>query len=146
LPARPIEQAQEVPLGRLRGLRRTLALDAFAFDAQELGDTPALLIGVRSRQRLVDNRQPFGKPYRHDRGRLQSQLEVEWFGGMQVNAVRRSSNPPLMSPRLMSNRPPKHRPPRFHSSTGVRGGKIHECSYVALRQDQIADEKRDGAG
>jgi len=49
-----------VLLGRLRGLRRTLPLDEFAFDAQELGDTPALLIGVRSRQRLVDNREPFG--------------------------------------------------------------------------------------
>jgi hypothetical protein len=33
--------------------------------------------------------------------------------------------------------------PQLHR---VPGGKIHECSYVALRQDQIADEKRDGAG
>jgi len=32
----------------------------FAFDAQKLGDAPALLIGVRSRKRLVDYREPFG--------------------------------------------------------------------------------------
>jgi len=33
--------------------------------------------------------------------------------------------------------------PQLHR---VPGGKIHERSYLALRQDQIADERREGAG
>jgi len=47
-------------LGRRRGLRRTLPQDEFTFDAQELGDAPALLIALGSRERLVDYREPFG--------------------------------------------------------------------------------------
>ena len=43
-------------LGRRRRLRRTLAQDEFAFNAQELGDTPALLVALGSRERLVDCR------------------------------------------------------------------------------------------
>jgi len=36
--------------------------DKFAFDAQELGDAPALLVALGSRERLVDYREPFGSP------------------------------------------------------------------------------------
>ena len=47
-------------LGGCRGLRRTLPQDEFTLDAQELGDAPALLIALGSRERLVDYREPFG--------------------------------------------------------------------------------------
>ena len=58
--ARAIERAQEVPLGRRRGLRRTLTQQEFTFDAQELCDAPALLGALGSRERLVDYPEPFG--------------------------------------------------------------------------------------
>ena len=51
---------KKVLLGHRCGLRSTLQQDEFAIDAQELGDAPALLVGVRSRQRLVDDRKPLG--------------------------------------------------------------------------------------
>ena len=51
---------QKVLLGRRRGPRRILPQDEFAFDAQEFGDAPALLIALGSRERLVDCREPFG--------------------------------------------------------------------------------------
>src|SRR6266404_5629774 len=60
LPARPIERAQKVLLGRRRRLRRTLQQDEFAFDAQQLGDAPALLVAFGPCECLVDNREPFG--------------------------------------------------------------------------------------
>ena len=56
--ARAIERAQEVPLGRRRGLRRTLTQQEFTFDAQELCDAPALLGALGSRERLVDYPEP----------------------------------------------------------------------------------------
>ena len=40
--------------------RPILPQDEFAFDAQEFGDAPALLIALGSRERLVDCREPFG--------------------------------------------------------------------------------------
>jgi hypothetical protein len=45
-------------LGGRHGLRRTLPQDEFTFDAQELGDAPALLIALGSRERLADYREP----------------------------------------------------------------------------------------
>jgi hypothetical protein len=60
LPTRPVERLQKVLLGRRRGLRRTLLQDEFALDAQQLGDAPSLLVALGSRQRLVDDRYPFG--------------------------------------------------------------------------------------
>jgi hypothetical protein len=50
----------KVLLGRRRGLRPTRPQHEFAFDAQEFGDAPALLVAFGSRQRLVDYREPFG--------------------------------------------------------------------------------------
>jgi hypothetical protein len=44
---------QKVLLGCRRGPRRTLPQDEFAFDAQKLGDAPALLVALESRERLV---------------------------------------------------------------------------------------------
>src|ERR1700685_4516795 len=46
--------------GRHRGPRRILPQDKFAFDAQKLGDAPALLVALGSRERLVDYRERFG--------------------------------------------------------------------------------------
>jgi hypothetical protein len=60
LPARPIERVQKVLLGRNRGLRLTLPQDEFAFDPQELGDAPPLLVAIGSPERFVDYREPFG--------------------------------------------------------------------------------------
>jgi hypothetical protein len=45
-------------LGRRGGVRLTLPQDEFTFDAQKLGDAPALLIALGSRERLVDYREP----------------------------------------------------------------------------------------
>jgi hypothetical protein len=42
------------------GLRRTLPQNEFAFDAQQFGDTAALLVASGSRERRVDYREPFG--------------------------------------------------------------------------------------
>jgi hypothetical protein len=49
----------EVLLGCRRGLPRTLPQDQLAFDAQEFGDAPALLVALGPRERLVDYREPF---------------------------------------------------------------------------------------
>jgi hypothetical protein len=49
-----------VLLGGRRGVRCTPPQDEFAFDAQELGDAPAQLMALGSRERLVDYREPFG--------------------------------------------------------------------------------------
>src|ERR1700680_4178653 len=46
-------------LGRRRGPRGTLPQEEFAFDAQELSDTPELLGALRSRERSIDCREPF---------------------------------------------------------------------------------------
>src|ERR1700730_10343686 len=60
LPARPIERVQKLPLGRRRGMWRTLPQDELTFDAQKLGDAPALLVALGSPERFVDYREPFG--------------------------------------------------------------------------------------
>jgi hypothetical protein len=108
--------------GRRHGLRLTFLQEEFAFDAKEFSDAPALLVGVRSRQRLVDDREPFGSltvttESVRNLGENWSVKESKRIMRDEANAVRRSSNPAPMLPRLMSSMPSKQRPPRVHSST-----------------------------
>jgi len=54
LPARPTERLPVMIFGRRRGPGRALQQKKLAFDAQQLGNTPAVFIALGSRQRLVD--------------------------------------------------------------------------------------------
>jgi hypothetical protein len=56
LPARPIERVQKVLLGGRHGLRRTLPQDELTFDAQKLGDAPALLVALGAPERFAGYR------------------------------------------------------------------------------------------
>src|ERR1700719_1233159 len=54
LPARPTERLPVVIFGRRRGSGPSLQQQKLAFDAQQLGNAPAVFITLGSRQRLVD--------------------------------------------------------------------------------------------
>src|SRR5215470_3508027 len=62
LPARPIERVKEMPLCLARRIRAAAAQQEFALDAQQLGQIPELVVAFRSRQRLIDRREPFFEP------------------------------------------------------------------------------------
>lgn len=108
-------------LGRRRGLRRTLPQDELTFDAQKLGDAPALLVALGSPERFVDYREPFGSFIVPTQGvrNLGEKWSEKHAKRVLKDAGERGAQkllPAPMSPRLTSNTPPKHRPPRFHSS------------------------------
>src|ERR1700730_9213634 len=151
LPARPIERVQKLPLGRRRGMWRTLPQDELTFDAQKLGDAPALLVALGSPERFVDYREPFGSfivttegvrnlgekwSEKHAKRVLKDAGErgaQKLLPGANVAALDEQYASETSTPEV----------PQLHR---VPGGKIHEHLYVALRQSQIAGEKRDGAG
>jgi hypothetical protein len=54
LPARPTERLLVVIFGRRRSSGSSLQQKKLAFDAQQVGDAPAVFIALGSRQRLVD--------------------------------------------------------------------------------------------
>src|SRR6266404_6635848 len=141
---------QKMLLGRRRGLRCTLPQDEFAFDAKKLGDAPALLVALGSRERLVDDREPFGSLTVATEG--VGNLGENWsvkecksvlrdVGKCGAEKLQPSAHLAALDEQHASKTPP----PEIPQLNRLPSGKVHERLYVALRQGQIAGEKRDGA-
>ena len=151
LPARPTERAQKVLLGRRRRLRRTLPQNEFAFDAQEFGDTPALLVALGSRERLVDCRKSLDSFTDTTEGvrNLSEEWSVKEAKRVLRDAGERGAEklqPGASVATLDEQYAREASTPDVPQVQRMPGGKIHERLYVALRQGQIAHEKRDQAG
>ena len=123
----------------------------YAFDAQQLGDAPALLVALGSRKRLVDYREPFGsftvttESVRNlgEKWRVKHGKQVLGFAGERAaQKLQPGANVAALDAQHGCETS-THDVPQLQR---VPGGKLQKRLNIALRQGQIADVKCDGAG